>query len=160
MKKIVSVFLMIVGSYAFSQIPVTDATANANLGLQLSQSAKQLTQLQNTYKVMKEASDKFKQVNGYVQQMGQLQNIINQQQSAVNNANLILRKARQKQMRVPDIQNLLSQIQGSIRTVQAVMQNGMFKMTDAERINIMENELKKSKSASASIRAKLIKMSY
>ncbi|MCY1692731.1 hypothetical protein OVA29_21690 [Exiguobacterium sp. SL14] len=111
MKKIISVFLMIVCSYAFSQIPVTDATANANLGLQLSQSAKQLTQLQNTYKVMKEASDKFKQVNGYVQQMGQLQNIINQQQSAVNNANLILRKARQKQMRVPDIQNLLSQIQ-------------------------------------------------
>ncbi|MCY1659313.1 hypothetical protein [Chryseobacterium sp. SL1] len=160
MKKIISVFLMIVCSYAFSQIPVTDATANANLGLQLSQSAKQLTQLQNTYKVMKEASDKFKQVNGYVQQMGQLQNIINQQQSAVNNANLILRKARQKQMRVPDIQNLLSQIQGSIRTVQAVMQNGMFKMTDAERINVMENELKKSKSASASIRAKLIKMSY
>lgn len=160
MKRIILTLFLFISGMAFAQIPVTDVAANSNLAIQVSQGSQQLSQLMNSYKVLKEGADKFKQINGYVQQMGQLQNIINQQRSAISNANMVVRKAREKNIRVDDLSGLLNQIQGSIRTVQALLQNGMFKMTDAERINLMEGELKKAKSVNASIRAKLIKLSY
>ncbi|RNA63942.1 hypothetical protein D1631_00075 [Chryseobacterium nematophagum] len=151
---------MLFCSLIYAQIPVTDATTNANLGLQLSQSAKQLTQLQNTYKLMKQGHEQYKKINGYVQQMGQLKNIIHLQRQAIDNANLCAKKAKGGKFSLRDIETNLSQISGSIKTVQALLQNNMFNMNDGERIQIMEKELDKVKTANAEIRVKLIKMSY
>ncbi|MGC5746813.1 hypothetical protein [Chryseobacterium sp. NFX27] len=160
MKKFILIFTMFFCSLIYSQIPVTDATANANLGLQLSQSAKQLTQLANTYKLMKQGYEQYKKINGYVQQMGQLQNIINQQRQAINNANLCAKKAKNGKFSLKDVETNLSQISGSVKTVQALLQNNLFNMNDGERIQIMDKELDKVKTANAEIRVKLIKMSY
>lgn len=160
MRKTILVLMMIIGGLLYGQIPVTDATANANLGIQISQSTQQLTQLQQSYKLMKEGYEKYKKVNSYVRQMGQLQNMINHQKQAINNANLCLRKAKGGRFSLKEVETNLRQISGSVKTVQALLNDNLFEMTDGERIQIMENELKKVKTANAEIRVKLIKMSY
>lgn len=160
MKKILLVFSLIFFTSAFSQMAVIDATANKQMAKQISQSVTQIRQLENTYKVLKEAKEKYEQVNGYVSQMGQLQNIINQQKQAVNNANKCLQKARNGKVSLREVDTNLKQISGSIKTIQAVLSNGFFNMSDAERIAILDKELQRAKTANTAIRVKLIKLSY
>lgn len=160
MKKIILIITLFFCSVIYAQIPVTDATANSQLALQLSNSASQLTQLKNTYDIMKKGYEQYQKINGYVQQMGQLQNIINLQRQAINNANECLKRAKNGRFSLKDVETNLRQISGSVKTVQALLQNNMFKMNDGERIQILEQEMNKVKTASAEIRVKLIKMSY
>lgn len=160
MKKILFALSLMIGSYTFAQMAVVDAGANHQMAKQITQSAAQIKQLEKSYKLMKDAQEKYRLVNGYVQQMGQLQNIINLQKQAVNNSSKILQKARKGKFDVSSIGAQLSQISGSIKTVQALLNNGMFNMSDSERITLLENEYDKVKSANAKISVKLIKLSY
>jgi len=160
MKKLFLTFCLMIGSWAFAQVAVVDAGANHQMAKQITQSAAQIKQLEKSYQLMKEAQDKYRQVNGYIQQMGQLQNIINLQKQAINNSNKILQKAKSGKFDISSIGAQLSQISGSIKTVQALLNNGMFNMSDSERITLLENEYNKVKSANAKISVKLIKLSY
>ncbi|MBD8019058.1 hypothetical protein [Kaistella pullorum] len=160
MKSLILAFSLMVGSYTFAQMAVVDAGANHQMAKQITQSAAQIKQLEKSYQLMKDAQDKYNKVNGYIQQMGQLQNIINLQKQAISNSNKILQKARAGKIDVSSIGTQLSQISGSIKTVQALLNNGMFKMSDSERITLLENEYNKVKSANAKLSVKLIKLSY
>lgn len=160
MKKLILTFCLLVGSYSFAQMAVVDAGANQQIAKQITQSAAQIKQLEKSYSLLKDAQEKYQKVNGYIQQMGQLQNIINMQKQAISNSNKILEKARKGKFDVSGIQNQLAQISGSIKTVQALLNNGMFNMSDSERITLLENEYNKVKSANAKISVKLIKLSY
>lgn len=160
MKKLILTFCLLVGSYSFAQMAVVDVGANKQIAKQITQSAAQIKQLEKSYSLLKEAQEKYQKVNGYIQQMGQLQNIINMQKQAINNSNKILEKARKGKFDVSGIKNQLAQISGSIKTVQALLNNGMFNMSDSERITLLENEYNKVKSANAKISVKLIKLSY
>lgn len=160
MKKLLLTLCLLVGSYSFAQMAVVDASANQQIAKQITQSAAQIKQLEKSYSLLKDAQEKYQKVNGYIQQMGQLQNIINMQKQAINNSNKILEKARKGKFDVSSIKNQLAQISGSIKTVQALLNNGMFNMSDSERITLLENEYNKVKSANAKISVKLIKLSY
>lgn len=160
MKKVILTLFLVVGSFSFAQMAVIDAGANQQIAKQVTQSAAQIKQLEKSYSLMKDAQEKYQKVNGYVKQMGQLKNIIMMQKNAINNSNKILDKARKGKFDVSGIQNQLAQISGSIKTVQALLNNGMFNMSDSERINLLENEYSKVKSADAKISVKLIKLSY
>lgn len=160
MKKILLLLSLVFFTSAFSQMAVIDATANQQMSRQISQSVTQIRQLENTYRVLKETKEKYEQVNGYISQMGQLQNIINQQKEAVNNANKCLQKALNAKVSLRDVDTNLKQISGSIKTIQAVLSNGFFNMSDAERISILDRELQRAKTANTAIRVKLIKLSY
>lgn len=160
MKKLILTLCLLVGSYSFAQMAVVDASANQQIAKQITQSAAQIKQLEKSYSLLKDAQEKYQKVNGYIQQMGQLQNIINMQKQAINNSNKILEKARKGKFDVSSIKNQLAQISGSIKTVQALLNNGMFNMSDSERITLLENEYNKVKSANAKISVKLIKLSY
>lgn len=160
MKSLILALSLMVGSYTFAQMAVVDAGANHQMAKQITQSAAQIKQLEKSYQLMKDAQDKYNKVNGYIQQMGQLQNIINLQKQAISNSNKILQKARAGKFDVSSIGTQLSQISGSIKTVQALLNNGMFKMSDSERITLLENEYNKVKSANAKLSVKLIKLSY
>lgn len=160
MKKLILTLCLLVGSYSFAQMAVVDAGANQQIAKQITQSAAQIKQLEKSYSLLKDAQEKYQKVNGYIQQMGQLKNIINMQKQAINNSNKILEKARKGKFDVSSIKNQLAQISGSIKTVQALLNNGMFNMSDSERITLLENEYNKVKSANAKISVKLIKLSY
>ncbi len=160
MKRLLLALTLMIGFCAFAQVAVVDAAANHQMAKQITQSAAQIKQLEKSYQLLKDAQEQYNKVNGYIQQMGQLQNIINLQKQAINNSNKILQKARAGKFDVSGISSQLSQISGSIKTVQALLNNGMFKMSDSERITLLENEYNKVKSANAKISVKLIKLSY
>lgn len=160
MKKLLCAFALITSLIAYSQLAVTDATANYTMSQQLASSAKQLKELQSTYKVMKSGYEKYQKLNGYVQQMGHLQNIINKQNEAIKNAKKIAEIAKRKEFDVSGITRSLQQISGSVKTVQALLREGVFKMDDSQRINLLERETEKVSSANTAIKIKLVKMSY
>lgn len=160
MKKLFCVLAFSTGIFAYSQLAVTDATANYTMSQQLASSAKQLKEMQGTYKVMKAGYEKYQKLNGYVQQMGHLQNIIAQQNDAIKNAKKILEIAKRKDFDVSGVTRSLQQISGSVKTVQALLKEGVFKMDDSQRINLLEKETEKVSSASTAIKIKLVKMSY
>lgn len=160
MKNLVILFALIMSSLIPAQMAVYDAGTNYQMAQQIAGSSKQLNQLQQTYKVMKEASDKYREINGYVQSMGQLQNIITVQKEAISNANKCLQQAKGKNVNFRDISSNISQISGSIKTVQALLQNNVFKMDDSQRIQLLDKEYQKAQSASMAIKVKLIKLAY
>jgi hypothetical protein len=160
MKKTFCVLALAASSLFFSQLAVTDIGANYTMTQQLASSAKQLKELQGTYKVMKAGYDKYQKLNGYVQQMGHLQNIISKQNEAINNAKKIVEIATKKKYNVSSVTKNLQQISGSVKTIQALLKDGIFQMDDSQRINLLEKETEKVSSASAAIKIKLIKMSY
>ena len=165
MKKIIFFMLLSFGSYAYSQIGAMatyDASANASLINQIQESARQTAELQKQFNLLKEAKDRIEQVSGAIQQLGQLQNIINEQRAAISNANkitTIISETRRK-TDLSGISYNLSRIQSSITTVQKLLDNGIFKMQDSERMDLINKQYQEVKSSSANITVKLIQLSY
>ena len=62
-------------SLSFGQMAVYDAGTNAQMGEQIATTSKQLTQLESTYKILKDAQDKYTQVNGYLRNINDLREI-------------------------------------------------------------------------------------
>ncbi len=161
MKKTVLILGILISSFSFAQMAVIDATANQQMAKQISQSVAQVKQLEKTYDVLKKADEKIKQVSGYVQQAGYLQNIISKQKEAINTANEILKLARsQKNISLAGVEQNLRMISGSVKTVQALLQNGIFNMNDSERLNRLDSEYKNVSASTANIKAKLIQLSF
>lgn len=161
MKKTVLIIGILFSSYSFGQMAVIDATANQQMARQITQSVAQVKQLEKTYDVIKKADEKVKQVSGYVQQAGYLQNIISKQKEAINTANEILKLAKaQKNISLSGVEQNLRMISGSVKTVQALLRNGIFNMNDSERLNRLDSEYKKVTSSTANIKAKLIQLSF
>lgn len=160
MKKLLLISALIISVFSFAQIPVTDATANSQLALQVTNAGKQLTQLENTYKALKKANEKFQQVNGFVQQAGHLQNIINEQKQAIKAANQLVRMAGKRKLNMNGVSQNLSMISGSIKTVQALLRNGVFQMNDSERLDRLEKEYDKVSQYNSNIKVKLIQSSF
>ncbi len=157
--------LLSFGNYAYSQIGAMatyDASANANLINQIQESARQTAELQKQFNLLKEAKDRIEQVSGAVQQLGQLQNIINEQRAAISNANKItsIISETKRKTDLSGISYNLSRIQASISTVQKLLENGLFKMQDAERMELINKQYQEVKSSSTNIKVKLIQLSY
>lgn len=160
MKRLILIFCFFIAQNFFSQMAVTDVGATAQLAQSVSTATKSLAQLNNTYKVLKEANDKIQKVNNAVQQANHLQNIINKQKQAINSANQILKLAKTRKMNLAGVNQNLQLIQGSINTVQALLRNGLFNMNDSERFERLDAEYNKVSQAEANIKTKLIQSSF
>lgn len=165
MKKLLLFTLLFIGLIAKAQfgVPQTvyDPTASANMSTQIKQSIQQVSQLEKSYDLMKKADEAVKQVNGYVQQAGYLQNIIIKQKEAINNANEILKISRSmKGVSIAGVQQNLAMISGSVKNVQALLSNGIFNMNDSERLNRLDKEYQKVSESSTNIKTKLIQLSF
>lgn len=162
MKKLILLFSIIISSYSYSQMAVFDAGANYALGQQIAEGVQQTQQLQQTFQVLKDAKDKVEQVSNAVKQIGQLQNIINEQVAAVQNASKIqqILSKKDKGANLEGVQYNLGKIQNSIALVQKVLSNGFFNMDDQSRIELIENQYKEVKSAGSNIKINLIQLSY
>lgn len=160
MKKIILLSAIFFMQFVFSQMVVTDVGATAKLGQQLATSAKSLKQLQGTYDLMKKANEKIQQVNGFVQQAGHFQNIINKQKESIRAANQLLKIAKERKLNLSGVTQNLQMISGSIKTVQALLQNGVFNMNDSERLDRLEKEYQKVSQYESNIKTKLIQSSF
>lgn len=160
MKKIILLTALFLMQFAYSQMAVTDPGATAQLAQQVSVSSKNLMQLQNTYKLMEKANDQIQKVNGFVQQAGHFQNIINKQREAIRSANQLLKIAKQRKLNLTGTTQNLQMISGSIKTVQALLKNGVFNMNDSERLDRLEKEYQKVSQYETNIKTKLIQSSF
>ena len=160
MKKLFLIVSLFFAKLIFAQMAVTDIGATAQLAQSVSTATKSLSQLNNTYKVLKEANDKIEKVNNVVQQGKHLQNIINKQKEAVNNANQILKLAKSRKMNLAGVTQNLQVIQGSINTVQALLKNGLFNMNDGERFARLDAEYQKANQANGKIKSSLIRARF
>ena len=160
MKKLFLIVSLFYAILIFAQMAVTDVGATAQLAQSVSTATKSLSQLNNTYKVIKEANDKIQKVNNYVEQANYLQNIINKQKQAINNANQILKLAKTRKLNLSGVNQNLNMISGSVQTVQALLKNGLFNMNDSERLERLESEYNKVSQAESNIKTKLIQSSF
>lgn len=160
MKKIILLSAIFFMQFVFSQMVVTDVGATAKLAEQVTTSTKSLKQLQGTYELMQKANEKVQQVNGFVQQAGHFQNIINKQKEAIRSANQLLKIAKARNMNLSGVTQNLQMISGSIKTVQALLKNGVFNMNDSERLDRLEKEYQKVSQYEFSIKTKLIQSSF
>lgn len=160
MKKIILLSAIFFMQFVFSQMVVTDVGATAKLAEQVTTSTKSLKQLQGTYELMQKANEKVQQVNGFVQQAGHFQNIINKQKEAIRSANQLLKIAKARNMNLSGVTQNLQMISGSIKTVQALLKNGVFNMNDSERLDRLEKEYQKVSQYESSIKTKLIQSSF
>lgn len=160
MKKLILLSALFLMHFAYSQMVVTDVGATAKLAEQVTTSTKSLKQLQGTYELMQKANEKVQQVNGFVQQAGHFQNIINKQKEAIRSANQLLKIAKARNMNLSGVTQNLQMISGSIKTVQALLKNGVFNMNDSERLERLEKEYQKVSQYESSIKTKLIQSSF
>lgn len=160
MKKLFLVALFFISQFAFSQLVVTDVGATAQLAQSVSTASKALSEAQKTYKLLADANAKIQQVNGYVQQANHFRNILNKQKQAINSANQLLKLAKTRKINLSGVNQNLNMISGSIKTVQALLQNGIFNMNDSERMQRLDAEYEKVSQYESNIKTKLIQASF
>ena len=99
MKHILIIIFMLAPQFMLSgQLPVTDATlaslmvkqsvmrteANVTIGKQLVEASEQTKRLSDTYRLMKEANDKLKEVSSFITKFSSIANILNNQKYQYN----------------------------------------------------------------------------
>lgn len=160
MKKIILLTGLFLGSFAYSQMVVTDIGATTQLSQQVAASVSSLKQLQDTYKVMKDAQKTLEQVNTFVAKAGYVENIINKQKEAIYTANQLLKLSKNRKVNTRNVTQTLQKISGSIKTTKALLTSGIFNMNDNERLQRLESEYTKVSAYEASLKATIIQSSF
>lgn len=140
MKKLI--LLIFVGSSAlcFGQMAVVDAGVNGQLATQLSTSASQLAQLEQSYELIKKTADNVEKVTSYVQSVNDIKSVIDLQKEAVNNINLIMRNKGSQKGVAKNLTGILQGISRHITNINKVITSGFFTMTDKERLDFFREE--------------------
>lgn len=144
MKTKLSLILILVFKIGFSQTPVTDVGANATLTSQLTTSTSQLAQLEQSYELLKEASEKLEEVSNMIKSVNDIEKIISLQKEAINNVSLVVEQ--KDKVSVSTLKNLtknLSSISLNIGLVSKILSNGLFSMTDKDRIDFFDETRRK-----------------
>lgn len=149
-KNLLLAIFMCSSSFVFSQWTVHDPTNAVNMSKQIETSTQQVTQLEKTVEYMKKAEEKLSQVNGLVQNIDEIKEIMLLQKQSLRYANIIKNKKlptikdpQYIRQIVSNTTNSLQTINSSIKFINNILTNGFFKMSDAERINLIENQREK-----------------
>ena len=153
MKRIVFI-ISLCGNFVFSQAPVTDAQAgaqltalnkqaaisNSNLAQQLSTAGSQLTQLQQTYQQIKEISDKVEEVNNAIESYKKVEELIAMQKEGLENLDDYIKNTQALKGKVDEkkVEAIITKFSKILIDVNKVIQNGIFNMNDKERIDYMD----------------------
>lgn len=153
MKKFVFMGLLF-SNLIIAQIPVTDAAtgaqltalntqstiSNQNLAQQLSTAGSQLTQLQQTYKQIKEISDKVEEVNSAIESYKKVEELIAMQKEGLENLNDYIKNTEALKGKVDEkkVEAIIGKFSKILIDVNKVIQNGIFNMNDKERVDYMD----------------------
>lgn len=152
---------LLICSLSFGQMAVYDAGTNAQMGEQIATTSKQLTQLESTYKILKDAQDKYTQVNGYLRNINDLREITTMYKEVITGIAQIrqeiprIKNRSTQKMMVNRLKSMITSLGNSIETVNMVMSGDFFKMDDSQRMGIINRERRKiliQKSQLASMR--------
>ncbi|MFI8410834.1 hypothetical protein ACIGHM_29040 [Streptomyces diastaticus] len=144
MKHLFTFLFAIVSVSIYSQVVVTDVTANQTLATQLTTSTNQLSQLERNYELLKESEEKYQKINSIVTSVYNLGEILKLQKEAIFNVKLFLEKTNLKgdarEKMVVKCKNIVESIGRSSENISNVLKEGFFSMTDKERIDFFKEE--------------------
>jgi hypothetical protein len=137
MKKIVFIIVLSVSLNGYSQMAVTDATANATLSGQLTTASSSLTQLQRTYAAIKAASEKLEKVNTAIKSVNKMGEVIEMQQEALNNIDFYIAQTKKinGKVDVKKVGDIIANMTSLIGDLNKVLTSSFFNMTDKERVD-------------------------
>lgn len=137
----------------FSQfgVPQTvyDPAAAANMGKQIATSAEQLNQFQKSLEYLKKAEDKLNQVNGYVRNMKDLNDIKNMYAESISMSQKIrvgiprMKNVRAQKLMTSNVTNIVTSLNDSINFITKILSSNFFSMTDTERMDLIKKEKSK-----------------
>jgi flagellar biosynthesis chaperone FliJ len=167
MKKVFFITLLSTNLF-YPQMPVTDAATGAQLtalntqstlqnntlASQLTTAGSQLTQLEKTYEQVKKAAEKIEQVNNAIDSAQKVGDLIEMQKEAFGNLDTYMDNVKKMNGKVDikQVEAIIGNLSKIVADLSKVVTNGIFNMTDKERIDYMEvrkkevtNELLKSR---------------
>ena len=142
MKNLITILAITILSWSYGQMAVVDAGVNASLSSQLATSSNQLLQLEKSYKVLQEASDKIDKVSSMVKSVNDIGEIVTLQKEAISNITFIMSKTKKENGSTAITKNLsktLATITGQLNSINKTLSSGFFSMTDKDRIDYFEN---------------------
>lgn len=171
MKRIVFISLISV-NWIFAQAPVTDAQAgtqltalnkqaaisNKNLTQQLTTAGSQLTQLQKTYEQIEKAAEKIEKVNDAIESAKKVQELISMQKEALGNLEEYVQNVEKMKGKVDEkkVTGIISNLTNILTDLSKVITNGIFNMTDKERIDYMDK--RKSEVTTELLKTRMLKV--
>ncbi|HAO14001.1 MAG TPA: hypothetical protein DDE71_00315 [Tenacibaculum sp.] len=144
MKKLIFIIFISLSINAFSQLAVTDPTANVTLKSQLVTATQQLSQLERNYQIIKEGHEKYQKVNSLVSTVSNIEEIIRLQREGIRNISLVMRhtnlKGNSKVRLVQILKRLSHAIITKTENISKIVKTGFFSMNDKERIDMFQKE--------------------
>ena len=159
---ILTIAFLLPGRATAQGLPVYDNTNFVSLVKQLFESAKQTAEMIKTVQFLKDAKEAIEKVNNAVQQYEAVREITENNEALVNMVRNDLRGILNSPYIHPDEIDAVSNafnsiINGSLNNLefmQQVLSNNFLKMTDAERLSILEAQRDESKKMVADITLK------
>ncbi|NJM78997.1 MAG: hypothetical protein HC854_04035 [Flavobacterium sp.] len=144
MKTKITLLIILIYNIGYTQLAVVDAGVNTTLASQLTNSTSQLAQLQKSYELLKEASEKVEKVSNMIKSINDMGEIISLQKEAISNVNLILNQdINVSTSTLKKLNTALGSISLNIGLVSKILSNGLFTMTDKDRIDFFEDTRRK-----------------
>jgi len=146
MKKIVLIIALLIFSFGYSQVIVSDPAVQASLGENIKNTVTQIEQFENQLNFMEKAAAKVEKVNSYVRDMAELQQILKMQKESIANSinvkNRIseFKTSNYKQNALRNINSSLQSISQTILMLNKVLTSGFFNMSDKERMDFIKDK--------------------
>lgn len=151
-KKLINVALILLPFLGFAQVGgsvVFDPTQASNMSTQITNTTKQIAQLEKSLEYMKKASETLDKVNGYVRDVSSVTEITSMYKESVSIATRVKNDAQRiknpntRKRVLTNVSQLLSSLTTGVSFVNKILSNDFFKMSDKDRLELLNNERRK-----------------
>lgn len=151
-KKLFNMALILMPFLGFAQMGgsvVFDPTQASNMSTQISNTTQQINQLEKSLEYMKKAQETLNKVNGYVRDVSSITEITGMYKQAVSIASRVRTDAQRiknpntRKRVLTNVSQLLTSLSNGVNFVNKILTNDFFKMTDKERLDLLNTERRK-----------------
>lgn len=151
-KKLFNLTLILLPFLGVAQIGgsvVFDPTQASNMSTQIANTTQQIGQLEKSLEYMKKASETLNKVNGYVRDVSTVTEITNMYKESVSIASRVRTDAQRiknpntRKRVLTNVSQLLTSLTSGVAFVNKILTNDFFKMTDKERLELLNTERRK-----------------
>lgn len=151
-KRFINTALVLLPFFGIAQMGasvVFDPTAATNMSTQIANTTQQIGQLEKSLAYMKKASETLDKVNGYVRDVSSVTEITNMYKESVSIASRVRTDAQRiknpntRKRVLTNVSQLLTSLTTGVTFVNKILSNDFFKMSDKERLELLNTERRK-----------------
>lgn len=163
-KRLLNVAMVMLPFLGFAQIGgsvVYDPTQAMNMTTQIQNTTTQINQLEKSLEYMQKAEEKVSEVSGYLRDLEDLKIILKKQKYCIDAAKKIrqnIGKTSIENQRVvlSSVSHSLGRIHSSVSFINKILTSNFFKMTDKDRMDLIDREKGKVHIAYLKIKRQLL----